>query len=462
MASNDVSYKKVRKKSNKLLKLGLVLILIIGVVLVGVYEFTRTHFTMTTIEGMDCSWLSLEEAKEKLENSISTTQVSLVLNEKNYTATYEELGVEIAADKLKKMQESQELFLQNEFTLENAISANEENVKSFLANIPEFQGDKTEPKDAYIRFDGNNFVIEKEVVGNQLNYNMACEIVSKTLTSLGENQVIDLTSAMELPQLLSSDKNLRDECETLNNVLNTSVTIRLVDGSMYTIDRKEMVNWITYDENDFSFDINTCVEEFVDKLSEAAEDVSTVQIEGTGVGYVSMPIFEMRRPVVMKEETVSFILEKLKNGENYTGKPVYEKEPVTENLTSYIEIDITRQMVYMYLDGECIVETPTVTGNIGGGYYTPTGVFYLNNKVYDTTLRGTNRDGSKYASPVLYWMPFYKGFGMHDANWRSKFGGDIYKTNGSHGCVNLPTSAAKTIYENITYDMPIFIYKSAA
>lgn len=304
MASNDVSYKKVRKKSNKLLKLGLVLILIIGVVLVGVYEFTRTHFTMTTIEGMDCSWLSLEEAKEKLENSISTTQVSLVLNEKNYTATYEELGVEIAADKLKKMQESQELFLQNEFALENAISANEENVKSFLANIPEFQGDKTEPKDAYIRFDGNNFVIEKEVVGNQLNYNMACEIVSKTLTSLGENQVIDLTSAMELPQLLSSDKNLRDECETLNNVLNTSVTIRLVDGNMYTIDRKEMVNWITYDENDFSFDINACVEEFVDKLSEAAEDVSTVQIEGTGVGYVSMPIFEMRRPVVMKEEKI--------------------------------------------------------------------------------------------------------------------------------------------------------------
>ena len=29
----------------------------------------------------------------------------------------------------------------------------------------------------------------------------------------------------------------------------------------------------------------------------------------------------------------------------------------------------------MYLNGECILETPTVTGNIGAGYYTPTGVF---------------------------------------------------------------------------------------
>ena len=165
-------------------------------------------------------------------------------------------------------------------------------------------------------------------------------------------------------------------------------------------------------------------------------------------------------PNIKKEETISFNMDKLKKGETYVGKPVYEKDPITENLNSYVEIDITRQMFFMYLNGECILETPTVTGNIGAGYYTPTGVFYLNNKVRDTVLRGSNRDGSKYASPVLYWMPFYKGFGMHDANWRNKFGGEIYKNNGSHGCVNLPTNAAKTIYENITYDMPIFIYKS--
>ena len=173
-----------------------------------------------------------------------------------------------------------------------------------------------------------------------------------------------------------------------------------------------------------------------------------------------MPTFEEKIPNIMKEETISFIMDKLKKGETYVGKPVYDKDPITENLNSYVEIDITRQMVFMYLNGECILETPTVTGNIGAGYYTPTGVFYLNNKVRDTVLRGSNRDGSKYASPVLYWMPFYKGFGMHDANWRNKFGGEIYKNNGSHGCVNLPTNAAKTIYENITYDMPIFIYKS--
>ena len=66
--------------------------------------------------------------------------------------------------------------------------------------------------------------------------------------------------------------------------------------------------------------------------------------------------------------------------------------------------------------------------------------------------------GPGYASPVSYWMPFDGGIGLHDATWRYKFGGEIYKTNGSHGCVNMPLSTAKTIYENIESDTPIIVY----
>ena len=80
MAGKDVSYKKVRRKRNKLLKLGLVLILVIGVALVGVYEFSRTHFGKATIQGIDCSWLSVEEVKEKIENSIENTEICFTIN----------------------------------------------------------------------------------------------------------------------------------------------------------------------------------------------------------------------------------------------------------------------------------------------------------------------------------------------------------------------------------------------
>ena len=87
-------------------------------------------------------------------------------------------------------------------------------------------------------------------------------------------------------------------------------------------------------------------------------------------------------------------------------------------------------------------------------------MFYLDTKTTKTYLKGRNNDGSKYSSFVNYWMPFNGAVGLHDATWRSKFGGNIYKYNGSHGCINLPYSVAKKIYENINFNTLIIIYKS--
>ena len=50
------------------------------------------------------------------------------------------------------------------------------------------------------------------------------------------------------------------------------------------------------------------------------------------------------------------------------------------------------------------------------------------------------------------------GEGLHDATWRSKFGSTIYKTSGSHGCVNLPLSAAETIYGIIEAGWPVIVF----
>ena len=107
----------------------------------------------------------------------------------------------------------------------------------------------------------------------------------------------------------------------------------------------------------------------------------------------------------------------------------------------------------MYVNGECIVDTPVVTGNVSAGHNTRKGVFCLTYKTRNATLRGPG-----YASFVYYWMPFDGGIGLHDATWRGSFGGSIYKTNGSHGCVNMPLEAAKTVYNNLESNMPIIVW----
>src|SRR5699024_3420396 len=111
---------------------------------------------------------------------------------------------------------------------------------------------------------------------------------------------------------------------------------------------------------------------------------------------------------------------------------------------------------YFYKEEKLLVESDFVSGNVARGYTTPPGAYPLTYKERNATLRGQG-----YASPVSYWMPFNGGIGMHDASWRSSFGGTIYKTNGSHGCINLPYAAAKTIYENISKGMPVLCYNLA-
>ena len=66
--------------------------------------------------------------------------------------------------------------------------------------------------------------------------------------------------------------------------------------------------------------------------------------------------------------------------------------------------------------------------------------------------------GEDYETPVTFWMPFNGGIGLHDATWRGRFGGSIYRGNGSHGCVNLPYSAAEKIFKSLSPGEPVVVY----
>lgn len=121
--------------------------------------------------------------------------------------------------------------------------------------------------------------------------------------------------------------------------------------------------------------------------------------------------------------------------------------------SSYVEIDLTQQHVWVYRGGEVAVSTDCVTGKAISGNNTPNGIFSIQFKQRDAVLRGED-----YETPVSYWMPFFQGVGLHDAGWRGSFGGDIYVSSGSHGCVNLPPSAAAQIFDVVYSGEPVIVY----
>ena len=120
---------------------------------------------------------------------------------------------------------------------------------------------------------------------------------------------------------------------------------------------------------------------------------------------------------------------------------------------TYIEVDMTNQMMYYYVEGKLEIETPVVTGNISLRRGTPEGTNYVYNKQKNRILRGED-----YATPVAYWIPVRGAIGIHDASWRSKYGGEIYKTNGSHGCINTPLEEVAKLYDMVEIGTPCVMF----
>ena len=120
---------------------------------------------------------------------------------------------------------------------------------------------------------------------------------------------------------------------------------------------------------------------------------------------------------------------------------------------SYVEISISAQHMWVYKNGNLVVSTDVVTGNNDGVHNTPKGFHRIYSRARNTTLTGPG-----YSSFVEYWMAFCGGCGIHDASWRSSFGGNIYKGNGSHGCVNTPLDKVQVIYERTDFGTPVYVY----
>lgn len=162
-----------------------------------------------------------------------------------------------------------------------------------------------------------------------------------------------------------------------------------------------------------------------------------------------------------KKETV-YLLEHLLDPGVHTGTPqthipIYEREAFCYGKNdigdTYIEVDMTEQKMYYYEKGVLKLETEIVTGNMRRRMGTPEGVNFVYNKQKNRVLRGPG-----YASPVKFWMPVKGGIGIHDAGWRKEFGGDIYQTAGSHGCINTPKDKMEELFDCVQIGTPVVMF----
>ena len=138
---------------------------------------------------------------------------------------------------------------------------------------------------------------------------------------------------------------------------------------------------------------------------------------------------------------------------SYNGTEGYVASKYVKELgDTFVEVDISEQNLYLYVDDSLELTADVVTGK-KNKYDTRLGCHPIYSKEKGRYLKGEG-----YKVYVDYWLPFDKGQGLHDASWRTSFDKDDY-LNGSHGCVNMKPEDAKYVYDNVEVGTKVLVHK---
>lgn len=246
--------------------------------------------------------------------------------------------------------------------------------------------------------------------------------------------------------------------DTLDSFHNFTITISF-GSNTETLDGSTIRSWLSLDGSSLVID-DDAVNAYVKSLAEKYNTTGRTRSLTTSTGTVVSITPGTYGWILDQSATKQAIVDAINSQTQGEVDPVFSQEAYQfgdrDWGPNYVEIDLDSQHVWVYKDGALVVSTDCVSGNASLGRNTPDGAFYILFKQKDATLTGQG-----YSSPVNYWMPFYLGCGLHDATWRSSFGGTIYLYNGSHGCINLPYDAAQQIFSAVYAGEPVFVYGGA-
>ena len=456
-------------KTKKGLKPAIIVIAVVAAIYILGGLFFSSHFYLrSTVNGLNAGFKSASKVYEELVADTADYTLAIVQDdgytEAEYNAT--SLGVEVSytEDDVKEALTNQNGFLwpmaifkSIEYVAGNGNSYDEDAIYELASNLDLMRNEGIESADAYIDFNGSEFEIVEEVYGDEIDADNCAAAIISAIENMETMIYLSDGACYKMPAVLATDEDINKAVEKLNKFLAVEITYDLNGEATEQPDVATRATWFKWDEDfNTSFDedaINEFISEMSSKYNTAGQSKT---LEASSGETVTVPAGSYGWKIDAEGE-LEQIKTDIKSLESVTRDFVYESTANThignDYGDSYVEVNLTEQHVYVYKDGELVVSTDCVTGNVFNNCGTHTGAYAIAYKQKDATLRGDD-----YESHVNYWMPFHNGEGLHDATWRSKFGGTIYQGNGSHGCVNLPLSAAKSIYEVVDAGWPVLVF----
>lgn len=462
----------------------LITFIVIACVLLGI---TGIYFSMvgyyterfcygTWINGVYCTGKTVQEVNDELVYLVERNKISIIdRNQVQYDIFYDEIGHEIdytsALKDIKSGQNRWEwpLFYMSEkiYTIKPDVTFSEDLLSSVLykkdfMNYEVYSEDNTAEivleEDGYKLYDHTiNQIVPEKV------YLAVSQALYKYESTVCLSEKNECYVSMPVTSEVNGVYRLWDE---INAFQSFELTYLLGEDKEY-VTAAQVSKWIATDEKNGSFlrDENgdlfldeTKVMDYVVSLGEKYDTVNKPREFMATRGEVISIETSVYGNDIDEEKECALLMEDFMEGRSGTERePVYAQKAWFQGMNdvggTYIEVDMTQQMLYYYVDYEIALETPVVTGNMRRGWDTPAVVCSIYGKARNRTLRGAN-----YATFVYYWMPVYGNIGLHDATWRRKFGEDIYMTDGSHGCINMPKDKAAELYGMVEIGTPVFLF----
>ena len=353
--------------------------------------------------------------------------------------------------------------VEHRYTVDAELKYDEAALRALLENMA-FVKNASPTSDAYITpyEEGKAFSIVPEVQGTEIDMDKLMAAVKDALNSQTWLLKVENLDCYKTIQVTADNADLNQMCANLNRYKDINITYVFGD-QQEILPGLEAVKWIDGVSGSTVQVNQQKVAEYVKYLADKYDTYGKPHTFTSTSGRQVSVNGDYGWQINQAEEAVA-LTRMVQNGTNQTREPAYSRTAASRTGndfgTTYVEVDMGLQHIYMYENGTLIAEAPIVTGNVAKGWTTPEGLYTLYYKERDRVLRGPKRaDGTySYESPVSYWMPFNGGIGLHDASWRGKFGGEIYKNNGSHGCINIPPKTAAVIYEHVYKGIPILCF----
>ncbi|MBW9146448.1 L,D-transpeptidase/peptidoglycan binding protein [Clostridium sp. CM027] len=454
-------------KHKKSIRISIISFSIIFVLYLGMSIYFNNHFYFgSVINGINASGKTVDELDKALLSKCKTYTLNLQersgVNEQLKAA---DIGLKYnAKDKIQVLKDSQnsfawiyEVFNSKASELPDIVTYDEKLLKKHFDKLSCFDNKKAiKPKNPSFKYSDTGYVIVKEIMGNKINSkHLYANVVNAILK--GETTInLEKTNQYINPKYNSSSKEVKNTKILLDKYVASKITYTFTGGKE-VLDGSIIHNWLVVNDNlAISFDEN----KMKDYVSELANHYNTYGNErdfATSFGTTAKVSGGDYGWLVDRTGEVNDLIVSIKGGQTITKQPKYAQTAVSHGVNdignTYVEINLTEQHMWFYKNGALIVDGDVVTGDVSRNTATPPGVYKLKDKAKNTSLKGPG-----YNTPVNCFMPFNNGIGIHGAPWKHSFGGNVYLTNGSHGCINASDDFAMTIYNNIDVNTPVICY----